>query len=280
MNAVLPTIYVGCDGKYFNLYAETFIASIECNSPNNKVFFSICNPFDDFEQQLTQIKNLASNTQIEYEVYYKDLSDKTHEEKIGFYVNHRFVKLNEFFRVRQCNVLFIDIDSIIRNDLSVCELLFAHSDVAIQLRLEEKRARVRVLGAGILIRYNERTLDFMQKLADALLNQYTWFTDQLQIYLILKRHPLLKVSDFEKAYLDWEFAHNALIWTGKGERKFLDEKYTGYADFVLAQFRDGHFVERQNDAPQVLNTQPLVNLRRPYRAFKILKKIRALLGWA
>ena len=46
---VQKTIYIGCDGRYFNLYAEIFIASLDINSPGQNVFFSICNPLDDFD---------------------------------------------------------------------------------------------------------------------------------------------------------------------------------------------------------------------------------------
>ena len=263
---VQKTIYIGCDGRYFNLYAEIFIASLDINSPGQNVFFSICNPLDDFDAQLSYLKQQALATHIESEVYHKDLSGHSDEEKRGFYVNHRFVRLNDFFKSREGNVLFIDIDSMIRNDLIFYNELFAHSDVAIQLRLEEKRKRVRVLGAGIFLRHNERTLGFMQKLADALRDKYTWYTDQLMIYELLKNDDDLKVSDFEKQYLDWEFEDTALVWCGKGDRKFLDEKYMAYAAELLAQFR-------QTQRDQVI-LFPAVTDRPTLASFLAAKKLK------
>jgi len=43
----------------------------------------------------------------------------------------------------------------------------------------------------------------------------------------------VQVSLLERIYLDWFFQDESLIWTGKGPRKFEDEKYKS----ELARYR-------------------------------------------
>ena len=229
-------IFIGCDGRYFDLYAHTFVGSLEMHSPGQAVFFSICNPSKDFAERFEALQKRALATHLECETYTHDLSGKEHTEKKAFYANHRFVRLNEFFKLRETNVLFLDIDSIVHGDLLFINSAFTDSDVALQLRLDNKRTRMRVLAAGIFIRYNQRTLKFLEQLAVRLSKNYKWFSDQIYIYTLLRRNKSLKVSDLPSQYLDCEFSEEALIWSGKGDRKFLDERYTSYTERVLSWF--------------------------------------------
>jgi hypothetical protein len=62
-----------------------------------------------------------------------------------------------------------------------------------------------------------------------------WFLDQIVLGHVHRNlaDGEVQVSLLERIYLDWFFQDESLIWTGKGPRKFEDEKYKS----ELARYR-------------------------------------------
>jgi hypothetical protein len=57
-------------------------------------------------------------------------------------------------------------------------------------------------------------------------NGLTWFTDQVSLYQAYTYYEkMLKFHTFDMSVMDWEFRDGSPIWTGKGTRKDLDQRY-------------------------------------------------------
>jgi hypothetical protein len=174
------------------------------------------------------------------------------------------------------DVVCIDIDSLIRNDLSQLPQHFANSDVAIRLRLDNRKIKFKLLAGGIYIQHNTTSLSFLRQLAKRLHHNNRWFADQIALYHSLRRTRGLRISDLNQNYFDWEFEDQSLIWTGKGDRKFSSEKYLSYSEQLLVQFRTqtiGTHPHHQTPALNKPQPEPLVNIWRPAYMLKLIKKI-------
>ena len=268
-----PTLFIGCDGLYFNDEAEIPVPSLLINSPPPCIFLSICHPQPDCAEKIRQWQILAPEVTIEYETYTRDLTALSANEKKAFFANYRFIRLHEFVRRSAKDVFFLDVDSLVRNDLTQLSQHFANSDIAIRLRLDSKKIKFKLLAGGIYIQHNAISLAFLNRLAKRLHNNQRWFADQIALYHSLRWTRGLRISDLNQTYFDWEFEDHALIWTGKGERKFTNAKYVSYAEQLLTQFR----TQSANAPHQAILTkpqpEPLVNIWRPAYMLKFFKTI-------
>ena len=110
--------------------------------------------------------------------------------------------MHEFIANNQEDVFFLDVDSLIRNDLSQLPLHFANSDVAIRLRLDSRKIKFKLLGGGIYIQYNPTSFAFVTQLTKRLQNNQHWFADQVALYHSLRWTRNLRISDLNQDYFD------------------------------------------------------------------------------
>jgi hypothetical protein len=276
-------IFTGCDGVYFDTYAEIFTASFEINSPGQVIFFSVCNPLDSFADRIEALKARCGATEIVYETYTTDLSELNEQSRRAYYANHRFIRLHDFVYRYGHDIIFLDIDSIVRNKLDSLHKYFLDIDIAMRLRLNTRNINMKVLAAGIYIKAGKNSLRFLDELGKRLNGACYWYADQVEIYNSLLSVKGIRVANLSARFFDYEFSDDSMIWTGKGNRKFLNERYTLYASEIVDAFRR---LSRNVSRP-TLEEQPVtyhsiiaeqpVNLRPSWLRRK-LSKLRLRLG--
>ena len=52
-----------------------------------------------------------------------------------------------------------------------------------------------------------------------------WFIDQIALAEVFSRVEEKDITKFDGNFMDWEFIEGTTIWTGKGPRKFENQKY-------------------------------------------------------
>ena len=222
-------VFTSGDGKYFDRYGEHLLRSINTNSPATKVVLEVINPNPDFEEKIKRLRKELLAIDI------ITISSRAHfgpnrdSAKPTFYATRRLITLYEYLKTSPLHTLFIDIDCIVRKDLFPMFEYYKDSDMAIYTRLISRELGKKVLAGTIVFNAgNPIVMEFLHKLSSRLKDgQLSWFNDQVQIFhTMFEFKDKMKIADLKKDYIDFDFAEGSTIWTGKGERKDFNEKYT------------------------------------------------------
>ena len=237
-------VFSCCDGRYFDLYGDVFLASIDKNSPGSKVALCILNPLEGFEDKIKFLKERLTATTIDVVVLDVDLKDKTEDERKAFYANYRFVALADYLKQskNQIETLFFDIDTLVKKDLVSVSNQYRNANVAIHTRLDRKLSSRKVMAGAIFFSaQNKNVVQLVQTLAKKIKKSiYAWYWDQETLYSQLCAYgKKVKLAHLEQDCVDWEFKDDSTVWTGKGPRKDEDEKYNAYADELRAYISRG-----------------------------------------
>lgn len=227
-------VFSCCDGRYFDLYADVFLASIDKNSPGSKVVLCILNPLEGFEDKIKLLSERLTATTIEVRVFDVDLKDKTEDERKAFYANYRFVSLADYLKDNrnQIETLFFDIDTLVKKDLAPVLNQYGNSDIALHTRLDRKLTSRKTMAGAIFFSAQKKNVSqFIQALGKKVKEKiFAWYWDQETLYSQLCTHrKKTKLAHLEQNCVDWEFNDDSIVWTGKGPRKDEDEKYNAYA---------------------------------------------------
>jgi hypothetical protein len=67
-------------------------------------------------------------------------------------------------------------------------------------------------------------------------NGWLWFVDQVALFSVFENEKWDDAYAYDKNWLDWEFNEGTIIWTGKGDRKYKDEKYLSAKEDVATHY--------------------------------------------
>jgi hypothetical protein len=226
------TILAVADGEFLGR-AAALAASIACHMPAARLHACLVNV--DPEPAERELRSRHANVEFSHERAALDAATvkvgldglTRYTEKAGYCVNLRGRAVLRLLRAGRPRVLFLDADSIVRRHLApLCELIDAH-DLVIHRRPHE-RDFMGVAGGVIGVRPTPRALEFFARAVDriGLLGDREFFSDQLAFHQVLgELGPRLRVAHLPQPYIDWEFAADSFIWTGKGRRKYESEAY-------------------------------------------------------
>lgn len=253
-------IFVGCDGRYFELYGPALVASVQINSPHTALHFSVCNPGPDFESAFAALRGKASRVDLSCDTYAADLAALSAEQRRAYFANHRFCRLRDHMALAKQDLLFLDIDCLMRRPAARIQQAFRGCDIAIRLRLHKREEHLKLLASAIYLACNARTLALLDRIATRLEHDLEWYGDQVALYRELRSSDL-NVGSLTQDFIDYEFHEHSVIWTGKGPKKLANERYAACAQDLLDAFEAG--LERPVDAAAAPPAQRPVSMKWP-----------------
>ena len=213
-----------------------FVYSLELNSAGSLCILHIINPDDETESILQEVKNRLQSTTLIIVREMVDLANKTPDYQRTYYACSRYIILPELMKKYQFDVYLSDIDAFIKKDLVLLRKEYVNHDLAIFWRLNIEYTR-RLLGGTVYIKNTPVTYNVFQRASKILAKRpLKWMDDQVVLYEAVMLHrSKLKIANLAGEYADWRTRPDAVIWTGKGDKKYL-KNYQDYDDFLMKQF--------------------------------------------
>lgn len=211
-------ILIVSDEQYFK-HLTALIASIKINFSEASIWCHLINP-SSIHNHLLKRKDLLFSTEKKH---FRDDASKR-----GYCANIRCQVMAKIFKLGYKYVLYVDADSIIRQDCSNLKNIITKKDITICKRDYEKKVNLKFATGIIGIQNNATTRLFLKKWIEEINKTgiYNWFSDQIgfaRVYQVMKND--LNFLSLPETYRDWNFKKNTHIWTGKGERKLNNRLY-------------------------------------------------------
>jgi predicted Zn-dependent protease len=226
-------IFFVADNAYFWEHARVLLASITRQSPTAKCHIHVVNPGADVAAALDQARKALPGLSYSHERADFGGCDDTHVRT--YYASIRFVRLAEIFAHAPATYLCIDSDCIVRRDVTAAPL--PPGDVGIRLRYSDE-PHASVAAGALVLRPTPAAGKFADRVAELISSvletgEAAWFLDQVVLSQTVRElgHGEVRFAQIDMAYVDWFFRDEALIWTGKGPRKFEDDRYVAEASY-------------------------------------------------
>ena len=213
-----PVVFAACDKEYFFEHAPPLIYSL--NDIGKDIHIHICDPNpavhrletllrEDIDVDITYTYNDIGATPIDVRAYYSCL---------------RFMVLPEILRTAN-KVLTVDTDCVFMNSFEYPETptgYFPRKSLQGTVGWEAKGTQV---AAGCVYMDN-RAIPIAKAVADRISEgPMRWFIDQISLAEVFERVEDKDITKFDGNFMDWEFIEGTVIWTGKGPRKYENQKY-------------------------------------------------------
>ena len=230
------------DTSYCLRYLGSIAASIAVNSPLSNLHVHIVNPHEQALERLKAVEQLLGADRFSYGVEAAKLVNFSPDQRKTYFASVRFVRLAELMQESPGTYFVMDVDNLVRADLSNCMTLARGADVLIRNRFSLS-PHLAVAACGIVLANTDAARSFMHSTAGYILDAFhtghvAWFLDQIALTMALKEPDasvaeMLRVSQLPRGLLDWDFAPESLVWTGKGKRRLHNERYqTEYNRYV------------------------------------------------
>ena len=177
--------------------------------------------------------------QIQFKIDYQTFA--TEAEKRAYCANIRVKIIKELLASTEISLLlYLDADSIVRQNLSELVTLISNHDLVILDRTYQSDLRLQFFTGVIGINNIVGSRKFLEKWWELIQpNLYQWYSDQLyfsQTYEYLKSE--INLANLPPQFADWEFWSNSPIWTAKGLRKEDNQIYLLEENYYLSQLND------------------------------------------
>lgn len=229
-NKIKQVIFSAVDRKYFRRYAVAWAWSIFKNEMHAHIH--VINPK---QRDIRQLKRLAKVTDGLVHFTTGDMEYNLPKDKC-YFASFRFLFVEKLSKLYN-KVIITDIDSIIREKIN-----FPNKDFGFFHRKPLQTNDLwyhegSKIAAGLFFVNNENegnALHFKKTYEKNLMRLYgegnwRWMIDQralFETYADLKSMSSnLQFYSFSQMELSWDFDEVALMWTGKGKRKFKNKKY-------------------------------------------------------
>lgn len=238
------TVFVCMDTSYCLRYLGSIAASIAENSPEANLHVHLVNPHEQALERLDAVASMMGPGRLSYGIETAKLGNYTPEQRKTYFASIRFVRLAELMEQSPGVFFVMDVDNLVRSDLSSCLTLARGADVLIRNRFSLS-PHLAVAACGIVLANTDAARDFMSRTAGYILDAFhsghiAWFLDQIALTMALKGKETgesdgLRVAQLPRSLLDWDFSRESLVWTGKGKRRLANERYQAeYHRFVVA----------------------------------------------
>lgn len=239
------TVFVCMDTSYCLRYLGSIAASLAENSPETNLHVHIVNPHDEARARLKATERLLGPGRVSYSFETARLANFTPEQRKTYFASIRFVRLAELMEAAPGTYFVMDVDNIVRGDLSGCLTLARGPDMLIRNRFS-MRPHLAVAACGIVLANSDASRAFMNRAAEYILDAFhtghvAWFLDQIALTLAMKasmEDPALQldVEQLPRTLLDWDFDEDSLVWTGKGKRRLRNKRYQAEYNRYLEAF--------------------------------------------
>lgn len=210
-----------CDHKYLK-YFMTLLKSANLNSPN--VSFHIC--LVNQGRHKNKIKNKARKIFKDVEFYFEEITFSKSQNPKAFFANFRAQFLLRMLESGLKNIVYIDVDSLLRYDITKYDWKFNKYDISVFFR-DSSDPRFKLLSGVIALSGNEKSKLFVESWANEIFpTMFEWFADQITFYKVYdKFRNKIRFGNLDQAVIDWHFNNESFIWAGKGNRKKRNLRY-------------------------------------------------------
>lgn len=227
-----PVLFLtACDTGYLG-HASALARSIDAFSTDQHLLIHVVNPSEDDIARLDVLAQSLRTLSLHISTEKVRL---TQEAKRAYYASARFVRMAELLEHQEGPVPVFALDA---DALAVAEITLDFSDkpeaeICLRRRdLEETlEDHLRVAAGAVWAKKSPAATAFLRAVADDLVRQFedgsaAWFIDQL----VLLKHVLAEtggaqIRNLKPKFSDWAMSEDAVFWTGKGDRKYLDVRY-------------------------------------------------------
>lgn len=254
-------ITVTCDQNY-SPYSHVFVNSLNEHNNNIDVVVRAVNCRDD---TIRSIEGLGSNVTVindttklstkrdimshGQELAYDGLFDSMSKNKTSirsprmlcsesmvYSSNIKFMTIKDLlFGNNDSVVIYMDIDSIIRGDISLLFNKTLEGDIAMFKDVpytEQHPGSTRLKGNEVLyhgglicVNRNETTLKLMSDWCEVVSqNMFNWDIDE-ELFYTAHNNDDVNIICVDKTYKDEDLSHDSLIWSGAGQTKFTHDLY-------------------------------------------------------
>tara|TARA_B100000902_G_scaffold16953_1_gene20326 strand:+ start:1306 stop:2043 length:738 start_codon:yes stop_codon:yes gene_type:complete len=217
----LPTkrvVYAACDKEYFKEHAPSLVYSL--NDIGKDIHIHICDPDasvhnieavlkKDIDVQLTCSYNDIGATPIDARAYYSCL---------------RFMMTPNILPSAN-EMLIVDVDCVFMNDFewpTTDTGYFPRQPLEGTVGWEADGTRV----AAGCVYLTAKAMNVANAINERIKEgPMRWFIDQIALSEVFARVDEKDITKFDGNFMDWEFVDDTVIWTGKGPRKYENQKY-------------------------------------------------------
>lgn len=232
--------------------------------------------FIDFLPKEISILEKEEGFSYSYELYHFSKSSdeyifdvKSDMTTYAAYCANRRVEIFNRLSRKFDNILYVDVDTLIRNPLGpLFDLISDSKGFLILERLsnpETSKFATGVIGVNV----NVKTLDYLRLWREELQGYMnSWFGDQVSMYItfmFFQEKEIIKKLDF--SYIDWTYSNDSAIWVGKGKRKFEKNAYVKNQDRLVKAFNQTFRVEKLSFSFRLMKVRRKLRLRYFSKAF-------------
>lgn len=218
-------IFTSCDSNYLKDHAQAYVTS--CAKAQNNVHLHVVNATTADWTRMQILK-------IGYEILYPAGKMTISSEDVGFdsvskeakrtyYSCNRFIVASS---ILTAPMMITDIDCLIMKHIEPLD-----TDIGLFLReplpdVNEWEKQGSKIAAGAVY-VTPKSKVFLQAAAKIILNnELRWFLDQAALNASYENYKTeFTITAFGPNFMDWEFIPDTTIWTGKGDRKYNNQKY-------------------------------------------------------
>lgn len=212
-------------------FVKTLFNSVKCNVklPYKFHLHTINVSEEEIENFRNEYKNIEfTSDEITLDSGQNNSNPFCKSKKEAYCANIRAMVICDLLKCTNNPILYLDADSIVRGDLIELYKIIKSNDLAL-FRRDGAAKKNKILTGVIGINNNKTAFEFINYWVNELLkkdNLYKWFSDQIYFYTAMEKFgDEVKISTIPKKFIDVDFLEGAVIWCGKAERKFENEKY-------------------------------------------------------
>jgi hypothetical protein len=215
-----PVIFAACDSKYFIEHSPAFIHSADVNGFD--IHIHVVNPSDAVLSLIADTQTTNTST---YSFHDFDFKDFTTEQERAYYACTRFAVAPHVLKTAE-KIMILDIDCLIMNKFEYPDLPVGYFPRKDNVGAANEWERVGMKVAAGAVYLHSDAMKVAQAIAATIEGlPVKWFNDQVALSHIIDQLPKEWLHEFDGKFLDWEFKEGTSIWTGKGPRKYENEKY-------------------------------------------------------
>jgi len=236
-------LFASCDSKYLRVHAPALVASAAYH--NNSIHINVIAPgqddrdiLDDMSSKYHKISEWP-HSDFSWSMSTMYACPKDSEELRTVYACDRFLTAGLVMQNHEWDLLIIDTDCLVMQHIEPI------LDDQVGLFLREslpgtqgwENAGSRVAAGAVFI--SQEAVPFLEKIENRIRKgPLAWFLDQVAINEAYQEDITdYRFRYFDAQFMDWEFVEGTTIWTGKGPRKYENEKYLAKKAFFERMMR-------------------------------------------
>lgn len=226
-------VTASCDMKYLP-NAMALVRSMDMVSPGFDFLLHVINPQPGTLGALDRFAEELATTRLHLSAESVEIEDP--KERRTYFACARLMRLPDLLASGETPVLVVDADGLFVAPIDLNFTDKPDADICLCLRQQagntDESLHLKVAAGAIWARPTNASRKFFAAVRHDVEREFeegapAWFLDQ-KILSVHAGAPgkSTRIFNIKSKYIDWNFRSDAIIWTGKGNRKHLDLGYT------------------------------------------------------